>query len=172
MILKPEECVFFFSTKDVFSQWHRSYFAVRNITYNCAEQYMMAEKARLFGDDDALQKIMHAEEPRDQKALGKTVRNFDIRVWTAAAQNIVILGNIHKFSQNPEMLKELLDTGNKMLVEASPYDCIWGIGVGISDPNRFDNSKWRGKNLLGEALMYVRSCLSSCGIMHMLRCAD
>lgn len=139
-----------------FSQWHRSYFTVDGVTYNCAEQYMMAMKAVFFEDSETLTAIMESMNPRDQKALGRQVRNFDATRWNAVSKDFVFKANIAKFSD--ERLKQvLLNTGDKEIVEASPYDKIWGIGMSETDPDRFDKSKWRGTNWLGEVLMQVRT---------------
>lgn len=142
-----------------FSQWHACEFEVDGVKYNCAEQYMMAEKARVFGDDESLAKIMEATSPKVQKALGRKVKNFDPNLWTAACKDIVCRGNYAKFSQNPELLGKLFDTRGTTLVEASPYDKIWGIGLGPDNPDAKDRSKWKGTNWLGEVLTSVREKL-------------
>lgn len=139
-----------------FSQWHRSYFNVEGIVYNCAEQYMMAMKAAFFEDYETLTAIMESMNPRDQKALGRQVRNFDADRWNAVSRNFVFKANMAKFSDE-KLKKVLLDTENKEIVEASPYDKIWGIGMSEDDPDRFNKSKWRGTNWLGEVLMQVRT---------------
>lgn len=142
-----------------FSQWYPSKFTVDDFEYNCAEQYMMAEKARLFQDYDILDQILKADHPKQQKALGREVRNFDVDCWNKSARKIVYDGNYEKFNQNPDLKKQLFAKKEYILVEASPYDKIWGIGLGITHPDRFDRDKWRGKNWLGEVLMMVRDCL-------------
>jgi len=138
-----------------FSQWYGSKFEVSGVEYNCAEQFMMAAKARIFGDKEALKKIMASEDPKEQKALGREVKGFSEISWNRTAKEVVYIANLAKFSE-PELKKVLLDTGNKELVEASPYDTIWGIGLGEDDPDRLDKSKWKGTNWLGEVLMRVR----------------
>lgn len=137
-------------------QWQSSYFEVDTDEYTCAEQYMMAEKAKLFEDDGIEAQIMQTAEPKDMKALGKKVRNFDQAIWDKAKYSIVLNGNYYKFAQNKEMRDFLLSTGDQILVEASPLDTIWGIGMTEDDPNANEPAKWRGKNLLGFALMEVR----------------
>jgi ribA/ribD-fused uncharacterized protein len=118
---------------------------------------MMAGKARLFGDVETEAKIMKTTDPRTIKKLGRAVKNFDEKKWNEHKYKIVLAGNIFKFSQNPELKKWLLDTGNKTIVEASPYDKIWGIGYGAK--NAMDNmDKW-GLNLLGKAVQEVRDLL-------------
>ena len=139
-----------------FSQWQPSPFSVDGDEYYCAEQYMMAEKARLFGDEEVEEEIMNTSDPKLMKALGRKVRNFDPQVWDKAKYSIVLNGNYYKFTQNKEMMDFLLSTGDKILVEASPMDTIWGIGLGKDNEKAHNIASWRGKNLLGFALMEVR----------------
>lgn len=139
------------------SQWHPSTFVIDGVTYSCAEQFMMAEKARLFGDRRTLAKILAADSPKEHKALGRGVSPFDEARWTGACREIVYRGNLAKFGQDEELGALLLATGTKTLVEASPLDRIWGIGLAAEDPRATDRSAWRGKNWLGEALMRVRA---------------
>ena len=147
-----------------FSQWHSSLFEIDGVRYNCAEQYMMREKARLFKDVSAEKEIMHATSPRDQKAWGQRVQGFQEETWNKVAKKIVFKGNVAKFTQNEELKQTLLDTGDKTLVEASPHDKIWGIGLGEDDPRAKNRSQWRGKNWLGEVLMDVRKHIRSKGL--------
>ena len=142
-----------------FSQWHRSPFMLDSARYLAAEQYMMAAKARLFGDDERLSRIMAAEEPSDQKALGRSVRGFDRRAWQKVARDIVYRGNRAKFSTHRDLLALLLATEGTTLVEASPFDTIWGIGLAEDDPLASDRSAWRGMNWLGETLTRLRGDL-------------
>jgi ribA/ribD-fused uncharacterized protein len=143
-----------------FSQWYKSIFFDENgQKYVTAEQYMMAMKAKFFEDDEMYHAIMRTQNPMEQKALGRQVRNFDAAEWSAASQDIVFRGNLFKFTQSDELRKYLLNTGDKMLVEASPTDRIWGIGLGMDDPNRFDENMWRGTNWLGIAIMRVRDLI-------------
>jgi len=130
------------------------------VTYSCTEQYMMAEKARLFGDETTLAGVLAATHPAEQKALGRQVTPFDEARWTAACREVVYRGNLAKFEQNGDLRGLLLATGNKVLAEASPKDRIWGIGLAADDPRATNRSAWRGKNWLGEALMRVRADLS------------
>jgi ribA/ribD-fused uncharacterized protein len=145
------------------SQWYPSEFTVGGVRYVCAEQFMMAEKARLFGDEATRKKILGTRSPRDHKALGRKVTPFDEKRWTAACREIVYQGNVAKFEQSPDLLELLLATGDKTLVEASPSDCIWGIGLAADDGRAMDRSAWRGTNWLGEALMRVRADLRARG---------
>ena len=117
-------------TKTCFSQWWEQSFTVEGIPYLTAEHWMMAEKARLFKDNVALAKILAATKPAAAKALGREVLNFDPSVWNDKKREIVVQGNVYKFSQNAELQAFLLATGDKIIVEASPRDQIWGIGLG------------------------------------------
>ena len=137
-------------------QWQPSPFSVDGDKYSCAEQYMMAEKARLFEDEEVREEIMNTSDPKMMKALGRKVRNFDPQVWDKAKYSIVLNGNYYKFTQNKEMMDFLLSTGDKILVEASPVDAIWGIGFGKENEKAKNVAMWRGQNLLGFALMEVR----------------
>ena len=143
-------------TESCFSQWHKSDFWSAAHTYCCMEQFMMAGKAKLFGDEEILEEILQCSDPKKIKALGRKVRNFDEAVWNEVKYSIVLNGNYLKFTQNPELREYLLATGDRVLAEASPYDGIWGIKMGKSDENAFNPLKWRGENLLGFALMEVR----------------
>ena len=145
--------------KGCFSQWWPCVFVLNGITYNCAEQYMMASKARLFNDRGTFQKIMEATAPNTCKYLGRQVRNFDSKTWDEYCYQIVLEGNLAKFSQNEILRKELLATGDKILVEASPYDHIWGIAMSKDHPDCGNPAKWQGTNLLGFALTEVKEIL-------------
>lgn len=142
-----------------FSQWAPSPFTVFGEKYNCAEQYMMAEKARVFKDWATADKIMSAHTPDLQKSLGRTVKPFDEVIWDKVCCRIVYTGNYFKFTQNPEYLSDLMATKGHTLVEASPYDTIWGIGLSMHDDRANDRATWRGKNYLGEILTKLREDL-------------
>jgi len=142
--------------KSCFSQWYPSPFKVENSLYHTAEHWMMARKALLFNDTTAYSKILDTLKPGAAKDLGRKVKGFDLAKWEAMAYDIVVDGNFHKFSQN-ELLKEfLVNTGNKIIVEASPVDFIWGIGLSQDVKEAINPSTWRGTNWLGFALMEVR----------------
>ena len=141
------------------SQWWMQPFVIDGITYTCAEQYMMAEKARLFKDNRMLSKIMAARNPKEMKEYGRSVQNFEGPLWEERSPQIVRTANKAKFSQNQDLLSFLVRTGDSIIVEASPYDKIWGIGMGKNDPDAENPLKWRGKNLLGFALTEVRDIL-------------
>lgn len=147
--------------KGIFSQWHPISFVEGDLQggttlYPTAEHWMMANKARLFGDVKTLNEIMSTDSPRDAKKLGRKVRGFNPDVWTEKCFGIVVQGNYLKFSQNEAARDHLLKTEGRILVEASPYDQIWGIGMGQEDARATNPALWEGKNLLGQALMVVR----------------
>lgn len=143
-------------TKSCFSQWFTGPFEENGIVYKTAEHYMMAGKARLFNDAEILEKILKAPSPNQVKSLGRKVKNFDPKLWNEHKYEIVKQGNLLKFSQNKKYKDFLLSTGDKILVEASPYDTIWGIGMLETDSRAENPLLWNGKNLLGFALMEVR----------------
>ncbi|MEV7972123.1 NADAR family protein [Cellulomonas sp. NPDC089187] len=141
------------------SQWWVAPFEVDGQRYLTAEHWMMAEKARLFGDPAAELAAMDASHPALAKAAGQTVRDFDEQVWQRERFDIVVRGSVHKFGSDPQLRDYLLGTGERILVEASPRDRIWGIGLGAKDPAAEDPAQWRGLNLLGFALMAARDQL-------------
>ncbi|AKK72500.1 hypothetical protein OK18_07555 [Chryseobacterium gallinarum] len=146
-------------TKSCFSQWFPGRFEENGIVYNTAEHYMMAGKARLFNDSEILKQILEAKTPNQAKTLGRKVKNFDPKIWDEQKYEIVKAGNLLKFSQNQRFKSFLLSTNNKVLVEASPYDKIWGIGMLETDKRAENPLLWNGENLLGFALMEVRDLL-------------
>ena len=145
--------------KSCFSQWYPSAFTMAGITYKTAEHWMMAKKASLFDDSEALAAILATEKPGGAKAVGREVKNFDAARWGALAYSIVTEGNLHKFSQHELLKTYLLKTGNKIIAEAGPSDAVWGIGMARDAKEAAHPSKWRGTNLLGFALMEVRDAL-------------
>ncbi len=158
-VIETATMVLFWQPPGLYGQWTPSQFTVDGVQYMCAEQFMMAEKARLFADEATRQKILASTSPREHKALGRQVKNFVSETWERECLGIVVRGNLAKFSQNPDMLAALLATGDKLLVEASPLDKLWGVGLRADDPRIHDRAQWRGTNLLGEALMQVRATL-------------
>jgi ribA/ribD-fused uncharacterized protein len=143
-------------TKTCLSQWWKSDFKIDNETYCCMEQYMMAEKARLFNDNEILEKIMQRNNPKQIKDLGRQIGNFDETLWAESRYSIILKGNYAKFSQKEELKQFLIGTKDKVLVEASPFDKIWGIGMCADDKNIENPLLWKGLNLLGFGLMEVR----------------
>ena len=143
-------------TEACFSQWWKCRFVEDDITFCCAEQYMMYKKALLFEDYSIAKEILKTKSPKKIKELGRLVQNFDSKVWDEHKAEIVLQGNILKFSQNPELKDYLLSTGDKILVEASPYDKVWGVGLRKENSAICSPQKWKGQNLLGFALMEAR----------------
>lgn len=151
---------YFFFRKHMWgSQWYPSIYIVNGVKYHCNEQYMMAQKALLFNDTKIYDKIMKTKDPKRIKALGRQVNNFEDNIWDNNKYRIVLEANYAKFSQNLYLKDQLLQTGDKIIAEASPYDNIWGIGLTASDKRAQDMSKWLGQNLLGKALMETREKL-------------
>ncbi len=146
-------------SKACLSQWYPTRFFENGIMYSSAEQYMMAEKAKLFGDFVTQEKILQETDPQMCKALGRKVKGFSEKIWERNRYDIVKKANYAKFSHNAFIRQYLLSTGDKILVEASPYDGIWGIKMSQSDVNIKNPKFWKGKNLLGFALMEVRDLL-------------
>lgn len=145
--------------KGCLSQWFPAPFTVEGERFATAEHFMMAEKARLFGDEASRTAVLVAPSPAAAKALGRGVRHFDEARWNAARFEIVVRGNVAKFGQNPVLRDFLLGTGERVLVEASPPDRVWGIGMGVDHPDVLQPRQWRGLNLLGFALMAARDQL-------------
>lgn len=142
--------------KTCMSQWWPADFEEDGLVYKTAEHYMMAGKAKVFNDTGMIEKIIACETPKEAKAFGRGVKNFDAAVWDQHKYRIVIRANVLKFSQHPELKAFLLGTGNSVIVEASPRDLIWGIGLGEHNPKSQNPNTWRGRNLLGFALMEAR----------------
>jgi ribA/ribD-fused uncharacterized protein len=149
-----ENYVFFWG--GICSQWYASEFKIDGQKYSCAEQYMMYKKALLFEDEEVANAIMRTQNPREQKALGRKVRGFDKDKWEEVCREYVYEANYAKFTQNPKLLEELMSYGDREIVEASPEDKIWGIGLHETDERVHDKSQWQGTNWLGEAIMRAK----------------
>lgn len=158
-----DEYVFFWS--GVFSNWISSLFSYDTKTeygiviFSSSEQAMMFHKAYLFGDHDSILRIMSTSSPREQKAFGKKVIGFDVEKWQSVCVDIITNTLVHKFNSSDTLKHILLATGDKHIVEASPHDAVWGIGMSVMDPDLFDTSKW-GKNFLGICLMNARAIIN------------
>jgi ribA/ribD-fused uncharacterized protein len=142
--------------KSCFSQWFEAPFTVDGTPYRTAEHFMMAEKARLFGDEAVRAQILDARSPAEAKKLGRRIAGFSEDKWLDARFEIVVRGNVAKFGQSDALRNFLLSTGERILVEASPVDAIWGIGLASTDVNASQPRNWPGLNLLGFALMEAR----------------
>ena len=154
-----------------FSQWWYSPFTIDGVEYNCAEQYMMAMKAKMFGDEATEQKIMSLKGPHTtqsdfnkyplrQKELGRQVKNFDPVAWNAVARDVVLRASLAKYSQDEHLLVTLASTEGYTLVEASPYDPVWGIKMAETEPAAFNPGEWKGTNWLGQVLTETRRYLT------------
>lgn len=144
-------------TKSCFSQWWEGHpFELDGVRYATAEHFMMAEKARIFEDQAAREEIVEARTPAIAKKLGRQIANFDDQIWLQHRWDIVVRGNMAKFGQHDHLRAFLTQTGDRILVEASPFDRIWGIGMAASHPDAEKPENWKGLNLLGFALMEVR----------------
>lgn len=146
-----------------FSQWWPANFTVESVTYSSAEQFMMAEKARVFGDLKQRLEILSASNPDQIKRLGRGVACFDQAEWAKVRFEVVVAASLHKFGQNTDLRAHLLATADAVIVEASPLDEVWGIGLAASDASARDPLAWRGENLLGFALMRAREQLRAAG---------
>ncbi|GAO06701.1 NADAR family protein [Streptomyces lydicamycinicus] len=142
-----------------FSQWWPAPFTAEGVRYATAEHWMMAGKARLFGDAEAERRALAARHPKQAKDAGRTVRGFDEETWRRHRFDLVVEGSVHKFGQDAALREYLLGTNSRVLVEASPVDRIWGIGLAADDERAADPARWRGLNLLGFALMAARQRL-------------
>ena len=159
-----KEFIFFWNPEDTpqacLSQWTISNFEDLTQKYNCCEQYMMAQKALFFSDFENEKRILQSNDPSEMKRLGRIVKNFNSEEWNKVKYSIVLNGNYYKFSQNKEMRDFLMATGKSVLVEASPEDKVWGVGLDESNKDIYDLNKWKGENLLGFALMELRDELN------------
>ena len=151
---ETDEFVFFWAGP--FSNWHESKFEMNNVQFTCSEQAMMYFKAGMFKDDVTAVQVLKETDPAKMKALGRAVKNYVEKDWVEYRELISDEFLYCKFTQNPDLQKILLDTHGKHIVEASPYDAVWGIKMGVDNKDILDPSKWKGTNLLGESLMRVR----------------
>lgn len=154
-----KDYIFFYSNKDYLSNFYPSSFQYGLHRYSCVEQYIMAQKALLFNDLSSFKLIMTTQTPLVMKRYGRKVKNFQENTWRQHRNQILYNGLLAKFTQNKHLQLELIKTCNKTLVEASPRDCIYGVGLSEHDDRILDPTKWRGQNLLGKTLMLVRSTI-------------
>jgi ribA/ribD-fused uncharacterized protein len=162
-VIETDSALYFWRAPGWPGNWPIAYFELDGQKFNCTEQAMMYMKAILFNDLSKANEIIKESDPKKHKKLGSQVKNFVEEVWTKNREDIMYKINLAKYSQNPELKKRLLSTGNKILVEASPLDKIWGIGKqvkNIEDAKKMTKAQWNGLNLLGKALEKVRETLS------------
>lgn len=157
ILQKYNKYTFFWSGP--FSNWTTAPFVLDDQRYTCVEQYMMHKKALMFGDTEIAEEIMKTSNPREHKAWGRKVRNFDMAKWAAVARDVVFRGCVAKFTQNPEMYNHLLKTKNTLLVEASPLDKVWGIGLDEKTVEHTPMDQWTGSNWLGQIITEVREVI-------------
>ena len=159
--MKTTDTHIYFYSKTIYSNWYPCWFYHPNtdLKFCNSEQHFMWQKACFFGDDEIAKKIYDSKFPSEAKELGRQVKNFNLKTWDCIKFGSMNLACLLKFSQNPELESQLLATGDKILVEASKTDLIWGVGLAEDDPLILDKKNWRGTNLLGEALMNVRRIL-------------
>ncbi len=156
---KTNNYVFFWN--GIYSQWDFWNMTIDGITFNCCEQYMMYQKAVFFEDYEIARRILHEVSPREQKSLGRQIKGFDREKWDKACVGFVFKGNYAKFTQNEVLKRELLETGDRILVEASPKDFIWGIGMHEDDAGVENPGNWKGTNLLGWTITLVKKEIQS-----------
>lgn len=160
-----EDFTFFWGNQDPFSNWHRpAEFTYKGIKFAQSEQFMMFCKAMYFKDTDIAEAIMANPNPKRNKELGRRVKGFNVREWEEVAYHFVYVACREKFLQNRHLLMALLETGDTEIVEASPVDPIWGIGLHQDDEEAQDKTKWKGKNLLGEILTVLRNEIRMVGV--------
>jgi ribA/ribD-fused uncharacterized protein len=166
----PEDFLFFWGHrnnqdggigKGCLSQWYQKGFSYEGNIFATAEHWMMYHKAKVFNGVEAMERVFLNDSPQVAKQVGRKVRNFDTEVWSDAAYGIVVEGNLLKFSQQEKLKVFLLSTKQRILVEVSPYDQIWGIGMTAEDQRAIKPAEWGGTNYLGFALMEVRDKLPS-----------
>lgn len=150
---KPEE------ENGYLSNWYQSRFSFRGMHFSSVEQYMMFRKAIMFGDDSARNRILSTDDVAEIKQLGRSVRNYNDKLWGGQRQLIVYQGLLAKFAQNDDLRIRLLNTGAAILAECAVTDKIWGIGLSMDDDRRFLIDQWQGSNMLGFSLMHVRNTL-------------
>lgn len=159
--MQTKKYTFFWKEKSPFSQWHNSSFVIDGINYKTSEHWMMWKKAMLFGDTDIANQVLKSSHPSEVKKLGRKVSNFVKETWEKECKDFVYQGNYAKFTQNSELLKVLMATEETELVEASPYDAIWGIGLTEEDAKKTSPDKWPGTNWLGKILTQLREDLKN-----------
>ena len=143
------------------SNWYLSSFELDGIHFSSCEQYIMYRKCMIFGDQASADAVLSTDDTETQQSIGKTAKGFIPAVWDGMKQPLLMRGLYAKFTQNEDLKQLLLETGDTYLVECAASDHIWACGRKLTDDRRFDITKWNGQNLLGFALMEVRSALKN-----------
>jgi len=159
--MRETDKFYFFWNHEFGQKTQRDIICRPGITFNCCEQYMMYQKAQLFGDAKTASEILIETNPAKQQDLGRLVQNYDQKVWEMNRLSIVIAGNMLKFTQHEDLRERLLATDNKILCEASPYDKVWGCGLADTEDKILNINAWPGLNLLGQCLMTVRTLIQN-----------
>lgn len=156
---ETEEYVLFLNS--VYSQWYPCQFKDKEEnTFKNAEQFMMYHKFKCLEPENAY-KILEIHNPRLIKQMGRNIIKYDEVKWSNIREQVVTLGNYYKFTQNPNLLDILLEHQNKTIVEASPEDKIWGIGLWENDARCLNRESWLGLNLLGISIMSARNMIQN-----------
>lgn len=160
---------YYFFWNTIYSQWYikpNKLYLFKDINedgqiikFISAEHYMMYHKALIFNDVESAELVLKTVHPGAVKQIGRAIKNYDDSIWSAKRFEVVTNGNLLKFSQNKNLLKDLSKYSNLEFVEASPYDKIWGIGLAENDDRVLDKSLWNGENLLGKAINKVANIL-------------
>lgn len=160
------DAIFFYRVGDAygaFSNWAPTPFTVDGVSFSTAEQYIMYRKCLTFGDTVTAEKLLSSDSPKEQKALGREAAGYIDSVWAGIRQTVAIRGLYAKFSQDAELKRLLLGTGDAVLVECTSNDRIWACGLDRDDDDRLSADRWKGQNILGFALMEVRNMLRAEG---------
>ena len=160
------DAIFFYRVGDAygaFSNWAPTPFTVDGVSFSTAEQYIMYRKCLTFGDTVTAKKLLSSDSPKEQKALGREAAGYIDSVWAGIRQTVAIRGLYAKFSQDAELKRLLLGTGDAVLVECTSNDRIWACGLDRDDDDRLSADRWKGQNILGFALMEVRNMLRAEG---------
>lgn len=159
---KAHPAIFFHKPDEPYgflSNWWIAPFDLEGIRFCSTEQYIMYKKCEMFGDTSAARAVLATDDPAQQQQIARNAKGYNDVVWKGVRQVVAMRGLVEKFAQNTDLLKQLQDTGDSYLVECAISDKAWACGISLYDKARFDISNWKGSNILGFALMEVRSML-------------